>query len=256
MKHYAVAQLARLAGVSVRTLHLYDRIGLLTPAHRSPAGYRSYGAAELLRLQQILFYKEIGLSLQEIAAVLDDPGFDLIRSLEGHKAALQQKRQQIDMMLATVDNTLLNLKENIMPQHEELYEGLTREEARAYHKEAIERFGQETVERSVQHLKQMTKAELDILKTEQKDILRRFTELQNEDPESDAVQEVTARHYHNIRRFWGTDQSTDKQAKAYKGLTDLYINDERFLQTENGSQPRLAILMKKAIAYFADHQLK
>ncbi len=256
MKYYTVAQLARLAGVSVRTLHLYDRISLLVPAQRSEAGYRKYGEPELLRLQQILFYKEIGLSLQEIAAILDDPGFDLILALEGHKQALQARQQQLHTMLATIDKTIFNLKENNMLQHEELYDGLSREEASAYRNEAIEKYGLEAVERSEKGLKEMSKVQLEQLKAEQKEISRLLAVLQEEDPESDQVQEVIARHYENIRRFWGTHESQDKQAAIYKGLADLYITDERYLQTEGKAQPQLALFIKKAITYFADHRLK
>lgn len=256
MKYYTVAQLARLAGVSVRTLHLYDRVNLLVPARRSEAGYRKYGEPELLRLQQILFYKEMGLSLQEIAAILDDPEFDLVKALEGHKQALQARQQQLKTMLATIDKTIFNLKQNKMLTHEELYEGLSKEEAKAYRSEAIEKYGQEAVEQSEKSLRTMTKGALETLKAEQKEVGRLLAALQYEDPESHAVQEVVARHYQVIRRFWGTDGSDDRQAEAYKGLADLYMTDERFLQTEGRPQPQLALFLKKAITYFADMQLK
>ena len=75
---YSVKQLARLAGVSVRTLHVYDEMELLVPRDRSDAGYRYYGEAELLRLQQILFYKELDFPLKQIGEILDDPDFDLV----------------------------------------------------------------------------------------------------------------------------------------------------------------------------------
>lgn len=255
MQYYSVAQLARLAGVSVRTLHLYDKKGLLVPARRSEAGYRGYGRAELLRLQQILFYKELGLSLQQIAAILDDPDFDVLEALHGHKKALRARLEQIQTMLATIDKTIVNLKENNMPLHEELYAGLSREEAKAYRKEAIEKYGKEAVVQSEKSLQQLTATELKALKEEQAAIGRLFRELQHTAPESDAVQEVVARHYQNIRRFWGTAKSADMQAETYKGLADLYITDDRFLQTDGQPQPKLALFMKQAIYFFADRRL-
>ena len=88
MKKYSVKKLAKLAGVTVRTLHHYDKIDLLKPALRSDKHYRYYGQEELLRLQQILFYKELGFPLQEIKEILEDPDFDLIEALESHKKAL------------------------------------------------------------------------------------------------------------------------------------------------------------------------
>ena len=85
MKAYTVSQLAKMAGVSVRTLHHYDHIGLLKPSRRTEAGYRLYERQDLLRLQQILFFKELDLPLSEIRGILDDPGFDQIESLENHR---------------------------------------------------------------------------------------------------------------------------------------------------------------------------
>src|SRR5580693_1755938 len=94
--NYSVKQIARLAGVSVRTLHLYDQIGLLKPSVRTRAGYRQYGEPELLRLQQILFYRELDFPLKEIAEILNDPDFDLIRALAGHKQALSARRDRLN----------------------------------------------------------------------------------------------------------------------------------------------------------------
>jgi len=256
MKYYSVARLARLAGVSVRTLHLYDQIKLLIPSHRSEAGYRMYGEPELLRLQQILFYKELGLSLQEIAAILDDPEFDLIQGLEGHRQALAARQRQIQVMLATIDKTIQNLKKQQAMEHEALYEGLSREEATAYRSEAIRKYGKDAVERSEKSMKEMAPEELETLKAEQKELDRLFAAMQHQDPESDEVQALVSRHYQMIRRFWGTHESADKQAEAYKGLADLYIHDERFLQTDGKARPELARFLKKAITYFAGRSLQ
>ena len=89
MKNYSVKQVAQLAKVSVRTLHLYDEMGLLKPLARSRAGYRTYGEAELLRLQQILFYKEMEMPLQQIAAMLDIPGFDLVEAFKNAQSGIK-----------------------------------------------------------------------------------------------------------------------------------------------------------------------
>ena len=93
MENYSVKKLSDLAGVSVRTLHLYDEIGLLKPSVRTSAGYRLYGERELLRLQQVLFYKELDFSLQEIAAILDHPEFDVVPIIivTGISSEMQQK---------------------------------------------------------------------------------------------------------------------------------------------------------------------
>src|SRR5690349_16977752 len=105
-----VKRLSRLAGVSVRTLHFYDEIGLLRPARVGANGYRYYGQTALLRLQQILFYKELGLSLEEIAEVLDRPGFDVAAALLEHRRALEQRLGRLHRLIATVDQTIAYLK--------------------------------------------------------------------------------------------------------------------------------------------------
>ena len=101
MIQYSVKQLAQLAGISVRTLHLYDQLGLLKPNIRTVARYRLYGEKELLRLQQILFYKELDFPLQEIGKILDDPDFDLVEALLSHKNALEIRRDRIGTLLTT-----------------------------------------------------------------------------------------------------------------------------------------------------------
>mgnify|MGYP000865807544 FL=1 len=110
MKKYSAKGLSKLAGVSVRTLHHYDEIGLLKPAIRTEAKYRLYGENELLKLQQILFFKELDFSLKEIIDILDDPDFDLTVALESHKQALISKQERISVMLNTIEKTVLNLK--------------------------------------------------------------------------------------------------------------------------------------------------
>ncbi|MCB0235981.1 MAG: MerR family transcriptional regulator, partial [Anaerolineae bacterium] len=145
MKHattYGVRELARLAGVSVRTLHHYDQIGLLTPSSRTAAGYRQYGADDLMRLQQILFFKELDVPLGEIRAILDDPEFDQIAALEQHRRLLQLQSERLAQLLKTVDKTIQKLTEDTMTlTNEELYEGFSKEQIESYENEARERWG-------------------------------------------------------------------------------------------------------------------
>jgi DNA-binding transcriptional MerR regulator len=121
---YTVKRLSKLAGVSVRTLHFYDEIGLLRPARVAANGYRYYGDAALLRLQQILFYKELGLSLDEIAEVLDQPEFDVARALEAHRRALQQRLSRLRRLMTTVDQTIAYLIRRINHGPERAIRGL------------------------------------------------------------------------------------------------------------------------------------
>lgn len=250
---YSVMQLARLAGVSVRTLHVYDKLGLLKPSVRTEAGYRYYGEQELLRLQQILFYKELDMPLKAISEILDDPGFDLVEALIGHKAALIARRDRLGVLLNTIDNTIDHLKNKTMSNFEKLYEGL--DDAAALRQEAIDKWGEDTILRSETALLEMKPADLEQLKADQRAIDRRLRALVDEDPQSDAVQKQIARHYEVIRGFWGMSAGQAIKAAAYKGLGELYAADERYMALDGRPDPRFATFMRAAMGYFADSRL-
>lgn len=257
MAAYSVKKLAKLAGVSVRTLHLYDQMGLLKPSLRTEARYRMYGEKELLRLQQILFYRELDMPLKDIGALLDNAEFNLIRALEGHKMALISKQQRIETMLKTIDKTIDHLKhEKTMLSHEELYAGFPKEQGEAYRNEAAKQWGNDAVDKSENSLRKQGKAHFEQLKEEQKEIAAALFSMMNVDPTSPKVQAHIARHYENIRKFWGTHGSAEKQAEAYAGLGQLYVDDERYTQVNGQSQPAYASFLNKAMSYFAETQLK
>lgn len=248
---YSVKKLSDLAGVSVRTLHLYDEIGLLKPRVRSEARYRFYGEAELLRLQQILFYRELDFSLQEIAAILDDPDFNLVVALKAHRVALESKRDRLERLLHTVDSTINKIQNQMALTDDELYDGFPRENIEVFREEAKAKYGSESVDKSERYLKALGKDGFAQLKNESKEITARLLALVGADPQSPEVQTCIARHYEVIRKFWGTHGQSDPQAEAYAGLGDLYVSDERFTTFNGKAQPAFALFMQKAMHYFA-----
>lgn len=257
MKPYSVKELSTLAGVSIRALHHYDSLGLLKPCSRTEAGYRGYGESELLRLQQILFYKELDFSLQEIRTLLDDPGFDVLNALSNHKKLLKARKLHLATLLTTIDKTIAHLKqEKIMLKPEELYEGFSRETGESFRRQAIEKYGTEAVETSENHLRKYSKVQWAQLKQEQQDIASALADLMGEDPIDAKVQKLVAGHYENIRKFWGTSKSADKQAVAYEGLGQLYIQDDRFTMIDGKPQPEFALFLSKAMSHFARTVLK
>ncbi|MEZ4851342.1 MAG: MerR family transcriptional regulator [Bacteroidia bacterium] len=257
MKNFGVKDVASLSGVSVRTLHYYDQIGLLKPLQRTEAGYRYYGEEELLRLQQILFFKELDFPLKEIVDLLDEPDFDMIGALEDHKQALKARQKRIVNLLQTIDKTIIHLKEdNIMSNPEELYEGLPKEFGTTYRKEAIDAYGKETIEQSEKELMKMGKDGFKKLQAELEDVSGELFKLRSEDPKSIKVQQLIGLHYEIIRKFWGTAHKKDKQAEAYAGLGQLYVDDERFTTVEGKPQPEYAKFLQKAMSHFAETVLK
>lgn len=254
--NYTVKQLAELAGVSVRTLHYYDQVGLLVPSVRTEANYRLYGEAELFRLQQILFYKELGLSIQQILDVLNDPEFDVLRSLEEHRLAMQEKQEQLSVLLTTIDKTIAQLKgEQIMLTTKELYTGFTQEQVEQIRNEAMEKYGADVVMRSENSLKKLTKEDIIALGKEREDINNKLFALMNRPVEDAEVQEQIRRHYVLTRKFWGTDGEADLQKETYLGLADLYLADERFTMVNGQSNKEFTTFIAQGMKYFSQ-QLK
>jgi DNA-binding transcriptional MerR regulator len=253
---YSVKQLAKLAGVTVKTLHVYDKISLLTPAERTGSRYRLYKEKELLRLQQILFYKELDFPLKEIKSILDDPGFDLIEALEGHRKMLKERKARINTLMKTIDSTIHSLTNKTMLNLEDLYEGLSKEEARTYRNQAISSYGHEIVNHAENHLRTLSKEDIQALVARQKELGKALYLIRDQQPESKEVQELIHQHYINTRKLWGTHNAEDKQAEAYQGLGQLYLSDERFTSEHAASGPDFRTFISKAMSAYADKNLR
>lgn len=254
---YAVRKLARLAGVSVRTLHHYDRLGLLKPSKRTAAGYRLYGEQELLRLQQILFYKELDLSLEEIAAILDDPDFEILSALENHKVALEARRNRLSVLLETIDKTILKLKGGpIMLTNEELYEGFPKETATVYREEAKQEWGAAAVEGAENKLRKLGKADYQKLREEGEEISKALAALMHLGPADEKVQQLIDKHYKHILQFWPPDICNGNPLAAYRGLADLYVQDERYTTHNGRPNPAYAKFISEVMIHYANSRMK
>lgn len=252
---YSVKQLAKLAGVTPKALHVYDRIGLLKPAERTYSRYRLYGEKEFLKLQQILFYKELDFPLKEIRSVLDDPDFNLIQALEGHKKMLSAKTLRIKTLIKTIENTINSLKNKTMLNPEELYDGLSKEEALNYRNEAISNYGEEVVTHAEKHLTSLDKTEMRALVVRQKELGKAFYLAKDSAPDSENVQEIVHQHYLNTRKLWGTQDAADKQAEAYSGLGQLYLTDERFTSEYGDPEPGFRTFISEAMSFYVAKKL-
>lgn len=241
-----------MAGVSVRTLHHYDRIGLLKPSIRTGTGYRMYGENELLRLQQILFYRELDFELKEIGRLLDSPDFDLIGALESHQQMLLSRRARIDTLVSTLDKTMFHLKNKTMLNYEELYEGLPKEQAEAWRKEAKERWP-EQVEHAEHELMKLSKADFQALQDGFKANYEKLATMSHLDPTSRVVQAEIANHYRYILRFWGKPKV---EVEAYRGLGDRYADDPRYTQIAGESAEEFGLFLQRAIHHFAEAKLR
>ncbi len=133
---YTVKQLGKLAGVSARTLHFYDEIGLLRPAARTASGYRLYGESELLILQRVMFFRQLDVPLEDIGRILADPNFDQVRALRRHRELLEAQAARLGRLIKTVDKTLLMLEGTMTLSDAELYEGFSQEQIERYNESA------------------------------------------------------------------------------------------------------------------------
>lgn len=256
MKKYSVKALADLAGISVRTLHVYDKKGLLKPAIRTDKKYRLYGENELLRLQQILFFKELGFDLARIREILDKPDFDQIRALIKHKKSLLEKRKQLEILTETIDKTINTLKRNKMISHDELYHGFAPGVRKKVRQQAIDNYGVDQIKQGEDYLKRLTKDQFEALKKEQVDVMQDLLGLMKEDLTSSLVQLSIAKHYQITRKFWGTYGSADLQKEQYKGLGELYLSTPEYTMVEGNIHDGFPEYLCKAMKYFVKTQLK
>lgn len=247
---YTVKQLARLAGVSVRTLHHYDQIGLLQPALRTPAGYRLYQHADLLRLQQILFYRELDVPLAKIQALLDRPGFDPVRALRDHRQNLREKADRLAQLIETIDRTLSQYTEGTQPmKDEELYKGFTPEQAQRYRREASQSYGEERVQTTEERIRGWGNEKWEAVKAEMGAATQAIAALMERGPGDPEVQAQVARHHAVIEQFYPAP------AEVYSGLAQTYTDHPEFRAFYEKIRPGLAEFMRAGMEYYIEHHL-
>ncbi len=247
MKEYTVQQLAKIAGVTVRTLHHYDHIDLLKPSSRNSARYRFYGETELLRLQQILFFRELGFSLQDIARIIDSPGFDPVDALEAHKEELKKRVERLYLLLDTIDKTIRKLKgDRIEMADEELYGGLSREQAEAYAEEARQRWDPRLVDETNARVKKWTKEKWAEVNKDLDDILKQLALLMGTPVGDGRVQALIARHHKYMNNFF------EVKTGVYRNFANLYTEDPRFHAYFEKYRAGLADYLAEGIVFYCD----
>lgn len=231
MKALTVKQLAAVSGVTVRTLHHYDEIGLLKPAYVGDNGYRYYEKAQLLRLQQILFHREFGAPLGEIAELLEMESEDQVGVLRRHREKLEAEARRYAQLIETIDRTIAGLAGQDEMKNADLYKGFSAEKQAEYETWLKERYGegmQASIERSKKVMASMSEAERRAAMQELHDLEQGLAEglRRGIDPGSDAIDTLIARHRAWVAQAWGRSCS----AGAYAGLADLYLAHPDFVK--------------------------
>jgi DNA-binding transcriptional MerR regulator len=223
---YSVGQVARFAGITVRTLHHYDEIGLLRPSERSAAGYRRYSEPDLDRLQQVLFYRELGFSLEEIAVILDDPGGDPVTHLRRQHELLRRRIGRLEAMAAAVERAMEARKMGISLTPQERFEVFGDFDPEQYAEEAEERWGgTDAFEQSHRRTARYTKDDWRAITAEAGEVLQAFAAAfaEGAPAEGERATDVAERHRAHITRWF-----YDCTYEIHKGLGEMYVTDPRF----------------------------
>jgi MerR family transcriptional regulator, thiopeptide resistance regulator len=246
---YTVKQLSDLAGVSIRTLHYYDELGLLKPETVGANGYRYYGEISLLRLQQILFYRELGLELTAIKAIVTDLGFDLQAALESHRQSLQGRVERLNRLITTVDDTILHLKGKKQMSQKQLFTAFTDEEQAKYEKQAEQMYDPATVKASQKKWKSYNAEDKQRIADEGNQVYQDLLAAMPQGADSTAVQSAVERWRKHMDYFWtpNLDQLV--------GLANLYNDSPDFRANFDKIDPRLAPFMREAVQiYVKNHK--
>lgn len=244
---YTVKALAKLAGVSPRTLRYYDEIGLLRPARINSSGYRIYSRQEVDLLQQIMFYRELGFSLNTIKEIITSDEFDLLAALKEHRAALLEKRARLDKLIANVEKTIMAKEGGMEMSDKEKFEGfkerLIKENKERFGDEVRGEYGEEALERSNNIFRNIKKEEYDELTKLSDEVLSTLYEaMKTGDPSSPLAQKAADLHKKWLTYCWGT---YDKEAHA--NLAQMYVDDIRFTEYYDKGKPGPAKFLRDAV---------
>jgi DNA-binding transcriptional MerR regulator len=251
---YTVKKLAKLSGVSARTLHWYDEIGLFKPAYYGANGYRYYNQEQLLLLQQILFFRELGFPLNDIQKMLANSDFDKVRALRAHRQTLEESINRTQKLIQTIDKTILHLKGEQTMEDKELYAGFDMEKQKEYETFLVKYHGtiaEDLIHESKKRTKEWSKSDWDDIKREGNEIYKALEGCINEGltPRSDEVQAIIHKHYQMIERFY--DVSKD----VYMGLAQLYCEHPDFRKYYEAHHPKMAEFLAEAMRVYAQKNL-
>lgn len=251
---YTVKQVAKMANISVRTLHWYDEIGLLKPAYVGHNGYRYYEEEQLLKLQQILFYRELSFSLDEIERVMTSSPLNKVEALEAHKKALKDRLDQTQGLITTIEKTIAHIKGERKMRMEELFYDFDSDRQKEY-EEYIRQHPDKYDPRHIAEARKRTKDWTDQDMGQFKEKLNKINEEivaaieAGVAPDSSQGQILARKQYDWICRCWTPDR------ESFKALASSYVEHEGFRAFYDAYHPQAATFLAKAMKTFADKRL-
>lgn len=241
-----VKEVSQLVGVSVRTLHHYDDIGLLKPDHLTEAGYRQYSQQNLQALQHILFFKELGFSLKHIREMLHSPNFDTFDALELQRKSLLMKRSQYDKMITTIEHTIAHLKGERQMTMKEQFDGLQWDN-NPYEQEAREKWGNEAVDFSNAKLKKLSTADKEALSQQWNSLYTALAQRIGTPVDSEETERLIADWYKMLNNNFAT-----YTYDMFIGLGQMYVADERFTKNIDSYGKGLAQYLSEAMEHWGN----
>lgn len=241
-----------MAGVSVRTLHYYDQIGLLKPTRNDNNDYRLYDDEAVIRLQQILFFREMDFELAQIQAIMDAPDYDVLHALQDQKKLLELKRSRTETLIGTVEKTIAILTGDNPDSHmsmKSIFAGFSQEAVDAYKNEVKARWGTTGAYKQSQKRTQgWSKEDYRRVAQEYDAIAVELAALMDIDASDPTVQKLIVRQHAQINQFY------DCSLEMYRSLGQMYVDDPRFRKNYDAHRPGLAVFLRDAINYYCDHQ--
>lgn len=251
MMEYSIRELSELAGVSARTLRYYDEIGLLKPTRTSESGYRFYGAGKVDQLQQILFYREWGMSLEQIHDLIYDPHFDRLAALNEHLAALTRQQERTAGLIAAVEKTIRSLKGEEHMNDKEKFEAfkqdLVDQNMAQYGEEIQDKYGEVVVADANRKLLKMSQEEYEHFTALEQELQKYLENAVRKHllPESEAGKKAAFLHKEWLSMTW-----TSYSPEAHIGLAQMYIADQRFTQYYDKNVAGCAEFLTAAIEHW------
>ena len=248
---YSIKELSRLSGVTTRTLRWYDKIGLLKPSRIAESGYRYYGSAEVDRLQDILYYRALGVELAQIRECLDDPSFDRLSTLRNHLAALESQRESLEMLIRSVKDTIRAEERNEIMKDEKKFEAFKKRAVEqnelTYGKELREKYGDEEIDLANATVMGLTQEQYKNWTELGKDIMKKleYAVKTGVSPESESGKEIS-----DLHRQWLTTTGNSYDSKKHRGIAELYVADERFTAYYDKNVPGCARFLRDAVVYW------
>jgi DNA-binding transcriptional MerR regulator len=251
---YTVNQLAKLSGVSVRTLRFYDEINLLKPAYHGANGYRYYEEEQLLLLQQILFFRELEFELKQIKKILGRGDFDKIAALKSHRKTLQKNADRMKRLLKTIDKTIDHLTGEKIMNAQDMYYGFSKQQQEEYEKYLVNRIegqAQDLIAESKHNTQSWKKSDWEKMKKESNELYQAFAKAidQKLKVTSPVVQELVLTHFQIIKKFYKPTK------EVYVGLGQLYVEHPDFQKFFDAYHPELAHFLAQAMQVFAEREL-